>query len=78
MSAASTLNSLMAIPEGMPRRVSLAVGVKRIVYFPTVWALGYWDVLPEKMPILFVVALLTILHVHTYSTPTSHAKGRSM
>ena len=79
VSAASTLNSLMAIPEGMARRVSLAVGVKRIVYFPTVWALGYLTVLPKKMPILlFVVLLLTILHVHTYSTPTSHAKGRSM
>lgn len=69
----------MAIPEGMARRVSLAVGVKRIVYFPTVWALGYSTVPPEKMPmLLFVVSLLTILHVHTYSTPTSHAKGRSM
>lgn len=69
----------MVIPEGMARRVSLAVGVKRIVYFPTVWALGYSTVPPEKMPIaLFVVSLLTILHVHTYSTPTSHAKGRSM
>ena len=70
----------MVIPEGMARRVSLAVGVKRIVYFPTVWELGYLTVLPEKMPIpLFVVSLLTILHVHTYSTPTSHAtKGRSM
>ena len=69
----------MAIPEGMARRVSLAVGVKRIVYFPTVWALGYLAVPPEKMPmLLFVVSLLTILHVHTYSTPTSHAKGRSM
>lgn len=69
----------MAIPEGMARRVSLAVGVKRIVYFPTVWALGYLTVPPEKMPmLLFVVSLLTILHVHTYSTPTSHAKGRSM
>ena len=79
VSAASTLNSLMAIPEGMARRVSLAVGVKRIVYFPTVWALGYLAVPPEKMPmLLFVVSLLTILHVHTYSTPTSHAKGRSM
>lgn len=60
-------------------RVSLAIGVKRIVYFPTVWALGYLTVPPKKMPILlFVVSLLTILHVHTYSTPTSHAKGRSM
>lgn len=60
-------------------RVSLAVGVKRIVYFPTVWALGYLTVPPKKMPmLLFVVSLLTILHVHTYSTPTSHAKGRSM
>lgn len=78
VSAASTLNSLMAIPEGMPRRVSLAVGVKRIVYFPTVWALGYSDVRPEKMPIDLFVSLLTILNVHTYSTPTSHAKGRSM
>lgn len=69
----------MAIPEGMARRVSLAVGVKRIVYFPTVWALGYSTVPPKKMPIaLFVVSLLTILNVHTYSTPTSHAKGRSM
>lgn len=69
----------MAIPEGTARRVSLAVGVKRIVYFPTVWALGYSTVPPEKMPIaLFVVSLLTILNVHTYSTPTSHAKGRSM
>lgn len=69
----------MAIPEGTPRRVSLAIGVKRIVCFPTVWALGYSLILPEKMPILlFVVSLLTILHVHTYSTPTSHAKGRSM
>lgn len=69
----------MAIPEGMARRASLAVGVKRIVYFPTVWALGHWAVLPKKMPILlFVASLLTILHVHTYSTPTSHAKGRSM
>ena len=69
----------MAIPEGMARRASLAVGVKRIVYFPTVWALGYSTVLPEKMPIaLFFASLLTILHVHTYSTPTSHAKGRSM
>ena len=69
----------MAIPEGMARRVSLAVGMKRIVYFPTVWALGYLAVPPEKMPmLLFVVSLLTILHVHTYSTPTSHAKGRSM
>ena len=69
----------MAIPEGMARRVSLAVVVKRIVYFPTVWALGHLDVLPKKMPIaLFVVSLLTILNVHTYSTPTSHAKGRSM
>nr|DAG19974.1 MAG TPA: hypothetical protein [Caudoviricetes sp.] len=79
VSAASTLNSLMAIPEGTARRASLAVGVKRIVYFPTVWALGYSTVPPEKMPmLLFVVSLLTILHVHTYSTPTSHAKGRSM
>lgn len=79
VSAASTLNSLMAIPEGMARRVSLAIGVKWIVYFPTVWALGYLLVLPEKMPMfLFVVSLLTILNVHTYSTPTSHAKGRSM
>ena len=79
VSAASTLNSLMAIPWGMARRASLAVGVKRIVYFPTVWALGYSDVPPEKMPmLLFVVSLLTILNVHTYSTPTSHAKGRSM
>ncbi len=69
----------MAIPGGMARRVSLAVGVKRIVYFPTVWALGYLTVSPEKMPmLLFVVSLLTILYVHTYSTPTSHAKGRSM
>lgn len=69
----------MAIPGGMARRVSLAVGVKRIVYFPTVWALGHLTVLPKKMPIiLFVVSLLTILHVHTYFTPTSHAKGRSM
>ena len=69
----------MAIPEGMARRVSLAVGVKRIVYFPTVWALGYLAAPPKKMPIaLFVVSLLTILNVHTYSTPTSHAKGRSM
>ena len=69
----------MAIPEGMARRVSLAVEVKRIVYFPTVWALGYSTVLPEKIPmLLFVVSLLTILNVHTYSTPTSHAKGRSM
>ena len=69
----------MAIPEGMARRVSLAVGVKRIVYFPTVWALGHSAVPPKKMPIaLFVVSLLTILNVHTYSTPTSHAKGRSM
>lgn len=69
----------MAIPEGTARRVSLAVGVKRIVYFPTVWALGYLAVPSKKMPIpLFVVSLLTILHVHTYSTPTSHAKGRSM
>ena len=69
----------MAIPEGMARRVSLAVEVKRIVCFPTVWALGYWTVLPKKMPIsLFFVSLLTILNVHTYSTPTSHAKGRSM
>lgn len=57
----------------------MAVGVKRIVYFPTVWALGYLTVLPEKMPMfLFVVSLLTILNVYTYSTPTSHAKGRSM
>lgn len=79
VSAASTLNSLMAIPEGTARRASLAVGVKRIVCFPTVWALGYSPVLPKKMPmLLFVVSLLTILHVHTYSTPTSHAKGRSM
>lgn len=69
----------MAIPEGTPRRASLAIGVKRIVCFPTVWALGYSAMLPEKMPILlFVVSLLTILNVHTYSTPTSHAKGRSM
>ncbi len=69
----------MAIPEGTARRASLAVGVKRIVYFPTVWALGYSDVPPKKMPMfLFVVSLLTILNVHTYSTPTSHAKGRSM
>lgn len=69
----------MAIPGGMARRVSLAVVVKRIVYFPTVWALGYLTVPPKKMPmLLFVVSLLTILHVHTYSTPTSHAKGRSM
>lgn len=69
----------MAIPEGMPRRASLKAVVKRIVYFPTVWALGYLTVPPEKMPILlFVVSLLTILNVHTYSTPTSHAKGRSM
>ena len=69
----------MAIPEGTPRRVSLAIGVKRIVCFPTVWALGHSTILPEKMPIfLFVVSLLTILNVHTYSTPTSHAKGRSM
>ena len=69
----------MAIPEGTARRVSLAIGVKRIVYFPTVWALGYLAVTPEKMPMfLFVVSLLTILNVHTYSTPTSHAKGRSM
>ena len=59
-------------------RASLAIGVKRIVYFPTVWALGYLLMLPEKMPILLFVSLLTILHVHTYSTPTSHAKGRSM
>ncbi len=69
----------MAIPEGTARRASLAVGVKRIVYFPTVWALGHSDVPPKKMPmLLFVVSLLTILNVHTYSTPTSHAKGRSM
>ena len=69
----------MAIPEETARRVSLAIGVKRIVYFPTVWALGYLTVPPKKMPILlFVVSLLTILNVHTYSTPTSHAKGRSM
>lgn len=68
----------MAIPEGTPRRVSLAVGVKRIVYFPTVWALGYLAALPKKMPIFLFVLLLTILNVHTYSTPTSHAKGRSM
>lgn len=69
----------MAIPEGTARRVSLAIGVKRIVCFPTVWALGNSLVLPEKMPmLLFVVSLLTILNVHTYSTPTSHAKGRSM
>lgn len=69
----------MVIPWGMARRVSLAVGVKWIVYFPTVWAFGYLLVLPEKMPmLLFVVSLLTILNVHTYFTLTSHAKGRSM
>lgn len=79
VSAASTLNSLMAIPEGTPSRVSAAAGTKRIVCIPTVWACGFQLPLPLQMAMFLTATVAEMLKQQTYSAPSSQdAKGRSM